>query len=338
MANVKRKKHSHHMDMRKFWSIVLIALIFAFILWYEYISAQQAENQNTSDNYQIEVIDATQSNVPDGDLLLLHMIDCGQADSFLFEQNDKYGLIDCGTRGSGDDVVKYLQNHGVTDLQFVMGTHPHEDHMGGMEDVLNNFKCEQIYTPKVGKGSVTSNWYISLLKTIKQKKVPVTNLETGSTFNLGNASFNVLEQFTPKEAGDNLNNLSTVVKVSFGAMDVLMTGDAEFPVENKMLAKQLPLQCELLKVGHHGSGTSTSKDFLDAVSPQYALISCEIGNRYNHPYSDTMNLLKKENIPTYRTDENGDVIVRISSKDIMFEEQPGDYVDGPTLAKMKGVS
>ena len=276
--------------------------------------------------------------MPEGEVLYLHMINCGQADSFLFEQNGQYGLIDCGTRSTGKDVVEYLQNCGVKELQFIVGTHPHDDHMGGMQKVIENFKCNQIYIPKVETGLVTTNWYISLMQKIKADKLNVSNPKVNDIFKLGDAVFTVVAQLTPSQAGQNINNYSTVIKVSFGKMDILMTGDAEVPVENNMLDSNISIECEMLKVGHHGSTTSTSEEFLKKVSPEYALISCGIGNKYEHPCKETLEKLKADNVILYRTDENGDVVATISPNEISFEELPGDYIDGPTLAKMKGVS
>ena len=339
MANVKKKKRSHQTYDRKIWVYLATILIFSLIIWYEHYRAQQAQTEDDNGGgYHVEIFDEPISIVPEGEVLYLHMINCGQADSFLFEQNGQYGLIDCGTRSTGKDVVTYLQNQGVDELQFIVGTHPHDDHMGGMEKVLDDIPCNQIYIPKVETGLVTTNWYISLMQKIKNDKLNVTNPKVNDSFTLGDAVFTVVGQLTPSEAGQNLNNYSTVIKVSFGEMDILMTGDAEMLVENKMLESNISLECEMLKVGHHGSTTSTSIQFLEKVNPEYALISCGIGNKYDHPCEETLAKIENKGIILYRTDENGDVVVTISPNDITFEEEPGDYVDGPTLAKMKGVS
>ena len=337
MANVKKKKHKHQINERKIWVYVALVLIFSFIIWYEHYRAQQ-QDEGDSFGYHVDIIEEPITVVPEGELLYVHMINCGQADSFLFEQSGQYGLIDCGTRSTGKDVVTYLQNHGVNELQFIVGTHPHDDHMGGMEKVLENFTCNQIYIPKVETGLVTTNWYLSLMQKIKTDKLNLTNPKVKDSFKLGNAVFTVVGQLTPSEAGQNVNNYSTVIKVSFGEIDILMTGDAEVPVEKKMLESNVSLNCEILKVGHHGSTTSTSTEFLENVSPEYALISCGRGNKYDHPCEETLAKLKNDDVILYRTDENDDVIITISQNSIAFEEEPGDYIDGPSLAKLKGVS
>lgn len=360
MPNVKKKKR-RQINKRKIALYILIMLCITFIICYEHYFAQQDTYQNDTntqgEEYSIEIYDVEQEQttytvsatstisttytnpaISEGEILKLHMIDCGQGDSFLFEQNEQYGLIDCGTRSTGKNVVDYLHNHGITELQFIVGTHPHDDHMGGMETILNSTKCNQIYMPKIEKGQVTTNWYMSLMSKIKTNKIKVSNPSVNDTFTLGKATFKVVGQFTPQEAKQNLNNYSTVIKVTFGEIDILMTGDAEVPVETKMLNSNISLDCEILKLGHHGSTTSTTDYFLDAVSPEYVLVSCGIGNKYNHPCKETLDKIENDNIPIYRTDENGDVIVTIYQNQIVFDEEPGDYIDGPTLAKMKGVS
>ena len=134
------------------------------------------------------------------------------------------------------------------------------------------------------------------------------------------------------EPKDNLNNYSIVMKVTFGDMDVLMTGDAEKDVEKEILSSGVNLDAEILKVGHHGSNTSSSEDFLDAINPDYALISCKVGNKHDHPTADTMTKLKERDIDVYRTDESGTVIVTITSDSITFNTDPDDYRSGIELA------
>lgn len=340
MANDRGKHTKRKREIIIYAILAIVAIIFAIWYYYEFVYTVESVNTpiileddeiNTS-NYDTDTTNNT-SSVPDVDgLMHIHMIDCGQADSFLFEQNGKYGLVDCGTRSSGKDVVKYLQSQGVKTLEFVVGTHPHDDHMGGMYEVLCNFKCKTVYMPKIENGTITTNWYMQLLQKLGTSKIKVKNPKVNDKFYLGEAIFKVVGQLTPEEAGSNLNNLSTVIKVSFGTMDILMTGDAETNVETKMLESNIDLQCEILKLGHHGSNTSTSNDFLEAVDPEYGLISCEVGNKYQHPSKETVIKLKKHKIKVYRTDETGTVILTVSKDDVKFDKKQGDYKDGETIA------
>lgn len=315
---------------------ILAVLIIIFAIWYYHKYYYVVESVNTPIILEVEDGTSSEETLPqasevDG-VMHVHMIDCGQADSFLFEQNGKYALIDCGTRSTGKDVVEYLQSQGVKQLEFVVGTHPHDDHMGGMYAVLCSFKCKKVYMPKIEEGLVTTNWYMQLMQKISEDKIKVINPKVNAEFRLGEAIFKVVGQLTPNEAGHNLNNYSTVIKVSFGTMDILMTGDAETEVEKKILESNADeLQCEILKLGHHGSNTSTSDDFLEAVDPEYGLISCGIGNKYLHPSTETVIKLKKHKVKIYRTDEAGSVILTITGDDVEFDKKQGDYKDGETI-------
>lgn len=230
---------------------------------------------------------------PSGELTLT-MIDVGQADSFLLVQDGKTMLVDCGTRATGEDVVKYLNEQGITRLDYVIGTHPHDDHMGGMYDVITNFEIGKIIMPEVEVGKVTTNWYVKLMQEIKQGAYELEYAKLGAVYDLGEASFKIIGPIETDEI--NLNNYSIVLKVTFGDMDVIMTGDAETKVEKAIIESGETLGAEILKVGHHGSDTSSSDEFLDAVSPLYALISAKVGNKYEHPIKSTMQKLEKRKI------------------------------------------
>ncbi|MBR3887528.1 MAG: MBL fold metallo-hydrolase [Clostridia bacterium] len=258
------------------------------------------------------------------------MIECGQADSFLFQQENFVALVDCGTRSTGDDVVEYLKSIGITKIDLLFGTHPHDDHMGGMYDVITNFEIGKIIIPKIKVGEVTTNWYLKLVEEIKNKNHTVEYPTVNTVYTLGDATMTVLGPLS--EPDDNLNNYSIVMKVTYGNMDVLMTGDAEKEVEAEIIASGVNLDAEILKVGHHGSNTSSTEAFLDAIAPDYALISCKVGNKHDHPTAETMEKLKERNIEVYRTDESGTVILTITANDVTFNTDPDDYKSGIELA------
>ena len=240
---------------------------------------EEANNQN-QENIVTQNVDGE---------LMLHMIDVGQADSFLLIQGNETALIDCGTRSTGKDVVDYLNSIGITKLDYVFGTHPHDDHMGGMYEVITNFEVGKVIIPEAKNAQITSNWYAKLMKELKTGKYEVEYPEVGEVYNLGDATMKVIGPMG--EPNDNINNYSTVLKVSFGEMDIIMTGDAETEVENEILQSGENVDAEILKLGHHGSDTSTSEEFLEAVSPQYGLISAKVGNKYEHPIKSTMEKL-----------------------------------------------
>lgn len=261
--------------------------------------------------------------------LKLHMIDVGQADCFLFMKGDKVALVDCGTRSTGKDAVEYIKSLGITRIDYVFGTHPHHDHMGGMYDIITNFEVGKIIIPQVKEGQVTTNWYIKLMKQIVDGNYEVEYSKTGNEYFLGGAMIQIVWQSELEQ--DNVNNYSDIIKVSFGDMDVLMTGDAETEIEEEVLRSGVQIDAEILKVGHHGSNTSSSDEFLDEIDPDYGLISCKVGNKYEHPTKNTMEKLQQREVEVYRTDECGTVIATITPSGVTFNCQAGDYLSGPEL-------
>ena len=285
-------------------------------------------NQQTSEKDNSNSSETTQISTVDGEMILT-MIDVGQADSFLLEQDGEIALVDCGTRSTGKDVVQYLNEQGITYIDYVFGTHPHDDHMGGMYDVITNVEVGKVIIPEIEDGDVTANWYIKLIAELNTGNYEVECPEVGDMYDLGDAEIKVIGQLT--DVHGNTNNYSTVMKVSFGEMDIIMTGDAETVVEKVILESGEDISAEILKMGHHGSDTSTSDEFLEAVDPQYALISCKVGNKYEHPIKSTMDKLESRNIEVYRTDECGTVVITITPTDATFSCEPGDYLSGIEL-------
>ncbi len=332
MANDKRKKTKQKREII-IYAILVLALII-FCIWYYYKYYYVVESINTPIILEVEESSTSNTAITDLDgTLYVHMIDCGQGDSFLFEYEGQYGLIDCGTKSESKKVIQYLKKEGVKELQFIMGSHQHDDHIGGLNNVLNSFDYDVIYLPEIKDDLVTSDWYEAIIDKIDEDGVEVINPKINDEFKLGEVNFKVVGQLTPEEAKNDLNNYSTVVKVTFGQMDLLMTGDAEEKVETYMLNSDTLSECEILKLGHHGSNTSSSRKFIEKVNPEYGLISCSVGNRYKHPNKETVDILKEKNVEIYRTDECGDVVVSITCDSITFDKLPGDYLDGETLAK-----
>jgi len=316
----------------KLATVIILILAVVFVFQFK-LTSNENSNQQVSGNVVNQSGSSNVAQDVDGELLLT-MIDVGQADSFLFIQEGEVALIDCGTRSTGKDVVKHLKSLGITRIDYIFGTHPHDDHMGGMYDVITNFEIGKIIIPEIESGEVTTNWYMKLMNEINQGNYEVEYTEVGSMYNVGNASMKVIGPIS--KPNGNLNNYSTVLKVSFGEMDIIMTGDAEEEVEKEIIKSGANLDAEILKVGHHGSDTSNSEEFLDAITPEYALISAKVGNKYEHPTEETMQRLKERDIEVYRTDESGTVVATITTNNVSFDCEPGDYLSGVELEKREG--
>ena len=235
--------------------------------------------------------------------LIIHFIDVGQGDSILVQIPDgRVILIDAGDSKKGNDVVNYLSTNGVLTVDYLIATHPHEDHIGGLVKVIDSFEIGQIYMPKVGH---ITKVFENVLTKIKDKGLKVNTAKAGISI-LEESDLNVRILAPVSDKYNEINDYSVVIKIGYGQTSFLLTGDASADSEKEMLGKDL--KADLLKVGHHGSRTSTSGDFLKKVSPKYAIISCAKGNSYKHPHSETVERLKENNIDIYRTDEDGTII------------------------------
>jgi competence protein ComEC len=251
------------------------------------------------------------------DNLNIHYIDVGQGDSELIQVNGNNILIDAGTNDK--KALNYLKSIGVTTLDYVIATHPHEDHIGSMDDVVNNCKVGTFYAPKV---ITTTRTYENMVKALKAKKLKINVPKVGDELTIGNATLTFLAPNSSKY--DDLNNYSIVIKLKYGNTSFIFMGDAQDVSENEILAKQLDIQADVLKVGHHGSYSSTTQAFLDQVNPKYAVISCEKGNDYGHPHKETLVKLNGKNIKVFRTDLEGTIIATSNGKGITFNVNPID--------------
>lgn len=248
--------------------------------------------------------------------LAIHFIDVGQGDSILIKNGAKAMLIDAGDNGYGETVVNYLKQQGIKRLDYVIGTHPHSDHVGGLDDVIDSFDIGNVIMPNVVHNTKT---YEDVLLAIKNKGLKITTPIVGSDYQLGDSVFTILAPSSEKYS--NVNNYSVAIRLAFIDHSFLFTGDAERLSENEMLATGLNLEADVLKVGHHGSDTSTTPDFLKRVNPKYAVIQVGENNRYNHPDSIVISRLKQAGIQTFRNDYHGTIIVRSDGNAITFQTE-----------------
>lgn len=245
----------------------------------------------------------------------VHYIDVGQADSILITQSGHSMLIDGGNNGDSELVTNYLRKQGISNLDYVVGTHPHEDHIGGLDAVIKEFDIETIYMPKK---TATTKTYKDVITAIKNKNMKITLPKRGTVFKLGDAECTIVAPDN-KEYED-VNNYSIVIKLIYKDTSFLFTGDAEGESEKEMLKSGYNTKADVLKVGHHGSVSSTTKKFLNEVSPKYAVISCGKENKYGHPHKETIQALNAKNVQLYRTDKMGTIIVTSNGKDISFNK------------------
>ncbi|MEG2412556.1 MAG: ComEC/Rec2 family competence protein [Clostridium sp.] len=249
--------------------------------------------------------------------LKVSYIDVGQADAILIQQGDKYMMIDAGNNDDGIMVVDYLKKQGITKLEYVLGTHPHEDHIGGLDNVINNFEIGKVMMPSVETDTQT---YKDVVNAAKNKGLKIENPKVGDVYSLGDATFTIL---APIGTGYiDLNDYSIVTKLKYGNNSFIFTGDMETLSEGQLLAKQLDLSADVLKVAHHGSGSSTSQAFLDKVNPKYAVISVGKDNNYGHPDATVLNRLSSKGVNLFRTDKQGTIIATSNGNNITFNTQP----------------
>lgn len=246
--------------------------------------------------------------------MIIHYIDVGQGDCILIQVNNKNLLIDSGPSTNRKDLLNYLKKINIKKFDYIIATHPHDDHIGNMDTIIKRYNVEKFYSPKV---TTSSDTFDSLLSALVDKNLKINVLKKGTNqINLGkNANLKVL---SPKKdfTSDNLNNYSPIIKINFLNNSFLFTGDAETSDENLVLFENNDLKADVLKVGHHGSSTSTSLDFLNSVDPSVAIISVGKNNSYGHPSQKVLSLLDESNIKTLRTDISGNIIVISDGKNI----------------------
>ena len=234
-----------------------------------------------------------------GENLTVYVFDVGQADCILLECSGEYMIIDAGNNPDGKLVVKQLQSMGITEIKYAVGTHTHEDHIGGLDKVINAFDIGVLYMPANEYDSAT---YRDVVKAAEAKSIDKIAPEIGYVFYLGSAKCEVMAIDSENE---DPNLTSIVIEVTFGNTKFLFTGDAEIENEEKRLWNDI----DVLKVGHHGSSTSTGEDFMEQVKPEIALISVGEDNSYGHPHKETMELLEEYQLDIYRTDIQGTIVV-----------------------------
>ena len=251
--------------------------------------------------------------------LEVHFMDVGQGDATLIMTDGHAMLIDAGNNSKGTAVQNYLQKQGIKKLDYVIGTHPDADHIGGLDVIIYKFDCGEVLLPDYQKNTKT---YDEVEDTLKAKSYRATHPAAGDTYQLGDAVFTVTAPADKKF--DNANDYSIAVRLEYGKNAFLFVGDAEEDSEHEMLKSKQNISADVYKVSHHGSKTGTSEEFLEKVDPQYAVISCGEDNSYGHPHAEVLNLLRREGVQVFRTDEQGTIVAVSDGRKITWNMSPDD--------------
>jgi beta-lactamase superfamily II metal-dependent hydrolase len=267
---------------------------------------------NLADNIRVAGEDTVDEN------LTVHFLDVGQGDSILLEYNGKAMIVDAGERDKGTVVSAYLHKQGVSSIDYIVATHPHSDHIGGMDDVLNSFQVGDFIDSGFPH---TSKTYENMLTTIDEKNIPFEVAEKGKEIEFDPAVD--IEILNPgSEYSDELNENSVVIKVSYEEVSFLLMGDAGLETEEKLMSSGYDLDSDILKVGHHASRSGSGEAFISAVSPEISVIEVGAGNDYGHPHAEVLERLQKAS-RVYRTDLDGSIVVTTDGSTYAITTQKG---------------
>lgn len=271
--------------------IILVIIIILCAIYVEWLN-----NDNSNNIYENIKIDTSKLNI--------FYFNVGQADSTLIMYKDKTIMIDAGNDSDGEEILKFIKAKGINQIDYLIGTHIHEDHIGGVADIVNNINVGKIFMPYNEKED--SNFYIKVKNSIQENNLSIKSVNAKDTFIIGEEiSFEILyiDNTEPSEP----NNASIVVQLKYGTQEYLFMGDAEETVENKLLKEGILEDIDVLKVGHHGSNTSSTEDFINKVLPEISIISVQDGVYNNVPSKEVINRLEKNNNQVYRTDIDGTI-------------------------------
>ncbi len=301
--------------------VVLVCLIISYRLGTKglrYINSSsniEQDNQMDKTDSYVAVNEPNQNLDSDNvNVMKVHFIDVGQADCILIESAGKFMLVDAGNNADAKTITNYLDNHGVTKLEYVIGTHPHEDHIGSLDTVIDNYDIGVVILPDVTSTTAT---FKSVLTSINNKGLSITLPVVGDSYDIGNASFTII---APNNGyGSDYNNWSVGIKLINGNNSFVMCGDAELEAEYDIVSNGIDISADVLKCGHHGSNTSTTEALLKAIHPKYAVISVGENNTYGHPANQILERLSEYGVKTYRTDKSGTIVAISDGTNITLE-------------------
>ena len=249
------------------------------------------------------------------DFCQVHFLDVGQADSELIICNDEAALIDGGNVADSSFIYSYLEKIGISELKYIIASHPHEDHIGGLAGALNYAKVTDLVLSPTRE--YESKAFFNFKKYVEEQNMIITIPEEGNSYDLGKAKITILSVLK----NTSTNNSSIVCRLDFENTSFLFTGDAEYEAEKHLLDIKANLKADVLKVGHHGSDTSTMYSFLREIMPKIAVIEVGANNSYGHPSSETIDKLQQADSQIYRTDINGNIIITSDGDKLKIESE-----------------
>ena len=245
--------------------------------------------------------------------LSVHFLDVQHADCILLACGGEYALVDGAYPESGDKIVSYLREQGVEELELMVGTHPHGDHIGGLPQVLDSFPTETVWASQL---PYTNDYVSNFTTAVTRNGADFVQPRPGESFQLGDATIDVIGPLNLQY--EDANDLSLVLRVTYGDTRFLLTGDMEELAERELVEADVDLKADVLKVGHHGSSSSTSYRFLRAVAPTYGVISLAAYNEYGHPHNAPLSRLMDADVTIYRTDKMYDVVAFSDGQTVTF--------------------
>lgn len=305
MAKYKKIKNN---IKRNFFEILILLL--AFLIFNNQAKIKNLFNQNNNQNQN-------QNNYinTNNDLLKIHYLDVGQGDSIFIElPNNETMLIDAAESNQSENIINYIKNLNYQKIDYVIGTHPHTDHIGGLKDIINTFEIGKIYMPKAVS---TTKTYESLLMAIKDKNLKINTAKAGiSIIDTNTLKINILAP--NNDTYTELNNYSVVTKITYGTTKFLFMGDAEKLSENEI---KEDVSADVIKIGHHGSSTSSGLNFIKKVNAKYGIISVGLNNKYNLPKEETITNWENSGTKIYLTSTNGTITATSDGTNIKIESE-----------------
>lgn len=319
----KRNPNGYYSNKRKRKekiTIIIALVLFIFSLVMSFLDKNDIFTWNDLNN----TTGALNGPVNPDSSFSIYYLDVGQGDCTIIKSNDNVMMIDTSTKNHTLDIQEALKSLSIEKIDYLVITHQHDDHMGSAKDIIDKYEVANIIMPKLSDiNMVTTTGYENLLKSIANRNVNAIPATVGESFKLGDATVQI---FSPSQQDEDLNNMSVVLKVVYGETSFIFQGDAEKTVEKQLLNSDFDLNADVIKLGHHGSNTSSTEKYLKAVNPQYAIISCGADNSYGHPHDEVIDRLKNNNISFFVTAQTGDVTVTSDGENIDIQTQNKEWL------------